>query len=140
MKNLIIPISAALLCAACSSTKTASDKVSLNGEWNIVEINSVAVDTTKLEIAPYLVFDTKKNDMYGCAGCNSINGTTRIDDEKQTLSFAQIATTLMLCAEMDTEKGVLDALEKVKGYKEAGEKRVALTDAKGKAVLTLQQK
>ena len=140
MKNTLIAIATALVCASCSSTKTANDNVSLNGEWNIVEINSVSVDTSKTETAPFLVFDTKKNSLYGCVGCNSINGTTHIDADKQTLSFPQIGITLMLCAKMDTEKSVLAALEKVKGYKEVGEKRVALTDEGGKAVLTLQQK
>ena len=62
-----------------------------------------------------------------------------MDAAKQTISFSEIGTTLMLCAHMEYEQQILKALESVKGYK-AGKGCVELTNVSGKAVLQLKKK
>ena len=57
-----------------------------------------------------------------------------MDATKQTITFSEIGTTLMLCANMEYEQQILKALESVKGYK-AGKGCVELTNGSGKAVL-----
>lgn len=137
MKKISI-IAAAIALCSCSATKTTDTAVDLNGEWDIVTVDGNAVDTTKTEFRPTLGFDTAKNNVFGCAGCNSINGKAKVDAAKQTISFSEIGTTLMLCAHMEYEQQILKALESVKGYK-AGKGCVELTNGSGKAVLQLKK-
>lgn len=137
MKKISI-IAAAIALCSCSATKTTDASVDLNGEWDIVTVDGTAVDTTKTEFRPTLGFDTAKDNVFGCAGCNSINGKAKVDATKQTISFSEIGTTLMLCANMEYEQQILKALESVKGYK-AGKGCVELTNGSGKAVLQLKK-
>ena len=137
MKKISI-IAAAIALCSCSATKTPDAAVDLNGEWDIVTVDGTAIDTTKTEFRPTLGFDTAKDNVFGCAGCNSINGKAKVDAAKQTISFSEIGTTLMLCANMEYEQQILKALESVKGYK-AGKGCVELTNGSGKAVLQLKK-
>ena len=137
MKKISI-IAAVIALCSCSATKTTDAAVDLNGEWDIVTVDGNAVDTTKTEFRPTLGFDTAKDNVFGCAGCNSINGKAKVDAAKQTISFSEIGTTLMLCANMEYEQQILKALESVKGYK-AGKGCVELTNGSGKAVLQLKK-
>lgn len=137
MKKISI-IAAAIALYSCSATKTTDAAVDLNGEWDIVTVDGTAVDTTKTEFRPTLGFETAKDNVFGCAGCNSINGKAKVDATKQTISFSEIGKTLMLCANMEYEEKIMKALESVKGYK-AGEGCVELTDGSGKAVLQLKK-
>lgn len=137
MKKISI-IAAAIALCSCSATKTTDAAVDLNGEWDIVTVDGNAVDTTKTEFRPTLGFETAKDNVFGCAGCNSINGKAKVDAAKQTISFSEIGTTLMLCAHMEYEQQILKALESVKGYK-AGKGCVELTNGSGKAVLQLKK-
>ena len=77
--------------------------------------------------------------MFGCAGCNSIMGTARVNKDKQTIDLSQIGTTLKLCANMEYEQQILDALHKVKDYKNGGDGLVNLTNSRGKTMLTLKK-
>ena len=137
MKKISI-IAAAIAPCSCSATKTTDAAVDLNGEWDIVTVDGTAVDTTKTESRPILGFDTAKNTIYGCASCNSINGTAHVDAAKKTIKLSQVGTTMMLCANMEYEQKILKALESVKGYK-AGKGSVELTNGSGKAVLQLKK-
>lgn len=138
MKKISI-IAAAIALCSCSATKTTDTAVDLNGEWDIVTVDGTAVDTTKTEFRPTLGFETAKDNVFGCAGCNSINGKAKVDAAKQTISFSEIGTTLMLCANMEYEQQILKALESVKGYKAAGKGCVDLTDGSDKTVLQLKK-
>lgn len=137
MKKISI-IAAAIALCSCSVTKTTDAAVDLNGEWDIVTVDGNAVDTTKTEFRPTLGFETAKDNVFGCAGCNSINGKAKVDAAKQTISFSEIGKTLMLCANMEYEEKIMKALESVKGYK-AGEGCIELTDGSGNAVLQLKK-
>lgn len=137
MKNIQLIAAAAILLCSCSATKTIGPD--LNGEWDIVEVNGAAIDTTKTEFRPTLGFEIAKDYVYGCAGCNSINCIARVNTAKQTINFKEIGTTLMLCANMEYEQQILDALHKVKAYKDGGEGLVDLTNGRGKTVLTLKK-
>ena len=90
LKHNILAIAAAIAFCGCTSVKSAGEAVDLNGEWNIVEVGGTAIDTTKTEFNPTLGFETAKNSVFGCAGCNSINGIARVNAAKQTISFKEI--------------------------------------------------
>ena len=138
MKKISI-IAAAIALCSCSAIKTTDAAVDLNGEWDIVTVDGTAVDTTKTEFRPTLGFDTAKNSVYGCASCNSINGTAHVDASKQTIKLSQVGTTMMLCANMEYEEKILKALESVKAYKAAENGGVDLTDGNGKTLLQLKK-
>lgn len=138
MKKISI-IAAAIALCSCSATKTTDAAVDLNGEWYIVKVDGNAVDTTKTEFRPTLGFETAKDNVFGCAGCNSINGKAKVDAAKQTISFSEIGTTLMLCANMEYEEKILKALESVKAYKATENGGVDLTDGSDKIVLQLKK-
>lgn len=139
MKNLSLIIASAFAICSCSTSKTVGQATDLNGEWDIVEVNGKVVDTTKTEARPFIGFETSKNNVYGCAGCNNITGTMKLNTSRHTLDLSQVGATMMLCHDMTTEQSVLDALGHVKGYKATGEGRVDLTDNSGKTVLSLQK-
>ncbi len=90
LKYNILAIVAAIAFSGCSSSKKVGEAVDLNGKWNIVEVGGTAIDTTKTEFNPTLGFETAKNSVFGCAGCNSINGIARVNAAKQTISFKEI--------------------------------------------------
>lgn len=122
--------------AGCSSNKNLP-KVDLAGEWNIV-----AVDGEKLNVEnmPYIVMDLEAKRIYGNAGCNNMMGTLEMDSLKPgIIHFAQVATSRMMCPDMDVENKVLGALNKVSGYTETAE-GVALTDADGNTVISLEKR
>ena len=66
-------------------------------------------------------------------------GTARVNKDKQTIDFSEIGSTLMLCANMEYEQQILDALRKVKAYKNGVDGLVNLTNSRGKTMLTLKK-
>lgn len=108
----------------------------LDGEWVITAI--YGAEPGPMENIPFLAFDVQEKRVHGNAGCNVINGGFVQEEGKAaSLKFPQLLSTMMACPDMDTERQVLDALNKVAafGLKEDG--AVALLDAEGEEVLTL---
>ena len=132
----------AALCAGaamtgCAGSKKAVESVNLNGEWNIVEVEGKKLTAEEL---PFIGLETAEKRVYGNAGCNRIIGTYEADSLKPGfIHFNQLGTTRMMCPDMETERVVTEALNKVAGYTgtEAG---VALTDAEGKELVILQKR
>lgn len=123
-----------IIMTGCGSSKTALEVNALNGDWNIATVNGQQATADK---QPYLKLNLQDKEIYGCAGCNRINGQIEVNEnETGKISFGQIGSTRMLCNNMATETAILEALNKVKGY-EGTEIEVILTDAKGNALLTL---
>ncbi|MDE6717448.1 MAG: META domain-containing protein, partial [Muribaculaceae bacterium] len=86
----------------------------VKGDWAIESVNGRKAVGEK---APYLRFDPKEKRVYGNNGCNYINGPYTYDALAKTISFGDMASTMMLCAETgitDTEINI--ALSKVTNY------------------------
>ena len=77
-KNFALAALAAAVMMSCGSTKSVGDATALNGEWNIMEVNGSKVDKADVEEAPFLGFDAKDNNVYGCTGCNRLTGTLKV--------------------------------------------------------------
>lgn len=128
---------ALIMASSCGSSRNALQTSALEGEWNIMTVNGQKAEAEK---TPYIGMDLQKNRLYGCAGCNRIMGSLQIDSlQAGRLSFAQIGSTRMLCANMETERAVLEALDQVAEYK-GTEEELTLTDDKGHALLTLSKR
>lgn len=133
-----------LLCGEKGETVAIIEKApvnisALNGEWTISRINNEPIGQSENE--PFIGFNMEEGRIYGSTGCNRMNGFF-LQDKKDPLSvsFGQIATTMMACPDMDTERKVLDALNAVKSFTILKNNEVELFDANGKPVVTLIKK
>lgn len=120
----------------CSSSKNMP-KVDLAGEWNIVAVDGEKINASDM---PYIGMDVEAKRIYGNAGCNNMMGTLVLDSLKPgVIHFTQVATSRMMCSDMDIENKVIGALNKVNGYAETAD-GVALTDADGNTVISLEKR
>ena len=136
MKKTLLGVAA--ICAgawmtACGSSKSAAGSVDLSGEWTIVSVDGEKIDIAEM---PYIGFDMAGKRVYGNSGCNRMSGELDIDTVASAIKLNKVASTRMMCPDMDTETKVLGALANVTGYK-GTEEGVALTDAEGKDILSL---
>ena len=79
MKKSVFIVSAALVAASCGSPKVATDVAALDGEWNIVEVEGKKINKGDCENVPFLGFDTKKSNLYGNTGCNTLTGALKVN-------------------------------------------------------------
>lgn len=111
----------------------------LNGEWNIVKVYGEDVPAN-LEKQPFLSFDADKKSVHGCAGCNNIHGNFTTDNaQKQSIAFPGMASTRMMCPDMEWENRILQALNAVKSFGKLDNGHLALF-ANGKLVMELAKK
>lgn len=139
---------ASMLMVSCSSSKKAMNTAILNGEWNIVEVEGNQIAASGQQKTPVIGFDLAQKRIYGNSGCNRMMGTFEADSlNPGKLKFGPIAGTRMACPDMNVEKNVLAALEKVQAFDVlscakdgAASCKVALNDANGKQVLVIEKK
>ena len=110
-KNLISAAAfAAILLSSCGTTTKSVD---ITGEWNVVSVEGKQVTGN-----PYIGFDTENGRLYGNAGCNRIMGGFEIDSVNPGhIGLTNVASTRMMCPDMETEQKVLEALNEVAGFK-----------------------
>ena len=110
----------------------------LSGEWAIELVNGKKIVGTA-EVAPFIGFNTDENRIYGNVGCNSINGAL-LQDEKaaNSLKFENIATTMMMCPDMETETIVLNALNETRSFS-MKDGKVYLLGENGNELLVLKK-
>ena len=108
----------------------------LKGAWAIRTVDGVAVEKT--ENTPFLAFDPAENLLYGNTGCNSISGSFQANDAGG-MTLGEMASTLMLCADMSTETAILQALGKTESFRMTEQGELYLCDALGNAVLGLEK-
>lgn len=143
MKKVFVSIcivGAALAMYSCRSSKEVAPLSSMNGEWNIVEINGAAVAPSKDQQPPFIGFDTTTGKIYGNSGCNRMMGSFDVNAKAGTLNLGQMGSTRMMCPDMTTEQNVLSALAQVKSYKKMGKAAMALCNDANRPVLVLEKK
>lgn len=127
-----------VMAASCASTKKMNVS-ELSGRWEITAVNGKPVASSALESQPYLGFDVKEESISGNAGCNRIMGRFSTVGGDGHIKFDKVATTRMMCPDMTVEQSVLQALDKVVGYKAAGTGMVALTGENGSTLISLKE-
>ena len=132
-KNLISAAAfAAILLSSCGTTTKSVD---ITGEWNVVSVEGKQVTGN-----PYIGFDTENGRLYGNAGCNRIMGGFEIDSVNPGhIGLTNVASTRMMCPDMETEQKVLEALNEVTGFKSSAT-GVELTDKDGKVLISLEKR
>ncbi|MGL4852625.1 MAG: META domain-containing protein [Phocaeicola sp.] len=130
----------AFAMTACGVKTNEASLDAIAGEWVIETIQGNPVSKT-LEKTPFLGINADENRLYGTTGCNNINGLIKRDSVNTALfTFENVATTMMMCPEMETEQMVLGALSTVKKASLLPENKLSLLDASDKEVMQLMKK
>lgn len=117
-------------------TLRSSDIDFLNGPWQVVAVNGKDINVPDAR----LVFDVAASSVTGNAGCNRLNGElTRNPQVAASVQFSNLATTRMMCPDIETESALLIALEEVTHARPHGKDSAELLDAAGKTVVKLSK-
>ena len=74
MKKLVLKmmaVCAGALIVSCGSGKNMLSVSSLDGEWNITEVDGQKISTERM---PFIGFDVAQKRIYGNSGCNRMMG------------------------------------------------------------------
>lgn len=126
-----------LLAAGKVVMKLRSRNLSfLNGAWKVTAIQGNPVPATA---DVKVVIDVDECKIHGNAGCNILNGDVVVNlDKGDGIEFKNLATTRMMCPDMDTERAFLLALEQVDtAVRGATASEAVMRDDSGKAVINL---
>ena len=92
------------------------------------------------EVTPFIGFNLDESRIYGNMGCNTINGAlTQEDGKPNSLRFDNVATTMMMCPDMETETIVLNALNETKSFS-MKDNKVYLLGENGNELLVLKKR
>lgn len=138
--NMECLLALSLAAASCASTKNVATLASIDGEWNIIEINGEVVVPAPGQKFPFIAFDTANGQVYGNSGCNRLTGLFNVNDKPGKIDLAGMGGTMMNCTDMSVERRVLQALAKVKKYKQLNDENMALCGSSKKDVIVLQKK
>jgi len=76
--------------SSCGSTKEAASLSSLNGEWNIIEVNGSAIVPAENQELPFIGFDTATGKVYGNSGCNRMMGSIDLNSKPGTIDMSRL--------------------------------------------------
>lgn len=106
----------------------------LNGAWRVTAINGEPNSNEAIRF----VIDLPEKKIHGNAGCNIINGEISIDpDVANSVQFANIASTRMMCPDLSTETAVLVALEETEKVLAKSDDTISFINHAGNTVLQL---
>ena len=98
----------------CSSSNKTVDPL-INDIWILEFIKGVDYNPkTQTDLRPTIEIHLKENQVIGNTGCNNMTGTVSVEEDQ--ITFSDIITTKMFCAE-SIEQEFLIALGMVNNYK-----------------------
>lgn len=142
-KSFFLFLTVGILClmtASCGSNKNALTLSSIEGEWNIIEVNG---DSVKSDSEPFIGFNISDKAIYGNSGCNNFRGTLEVDSLKPgVMAFGTIGSTRMMCQDMTLEQAILTALSQVVAYSTVSDtpEKIALDNKDGKQIIILEKR
>lgn len=143
MKKMFVSLcmaSALTGLSSCGSTKNAATLSSIDGEWNIIEINGTVVVPAPGQEFPFIGFDTKNGTVYGNSGCNRMTGSFDVNAKPGTISLGAMGSTRMACPDMTVEQNVLKALNAVRSFGKLAGGGIGFYDADNNPVMVLVKK
>ena len=110
----------------------------IKGDWAIEQVyDKEAVGET----APFIKFADSEHRIYGNNGCNTVNGDYTYNPADSTISFSNVAVTMMLChKEGITDYLINRALDEARTYtlqESAGGYELRLDNERGKQIMLL---
>lgn len=141
MKTLLFSLLFSLLLCACGTqSKTEKAQKLIVGEWTISHVNGKEIQTPAGEEKPFLGFSAN-NRVYGNVGCNLLNGSYKVQlSAGYQLTLSNLGTTRMLCRNMQTERAILNTLDRVSYYALAEPNELWLLNAEHSVVMRLTQR
>lgn len=136
---IIMSIAVILAATSCSTAKKLSVK-DLSGEWSVVSVTGFSDSIPADQEQPFVAFDAVNGRIFGNAGCNSIMGTFNTGLPEGEIKISDVATTRMMCPNMDFEQALLKALGETTAVYEKPSGEVVLCDAKGNELITLKKR
>lgn len=134
MKKMIWMV-AVLATALVACNKYNYNATNVFGEWDLAKINGQAIVKTDDITMPFIGFNQQEDRIYGNTGCNSFFGTMVIDSTNvDAISFDNMGSTKMMCANMEVEDALLAALAQVKAI-EYNAEQLQLKDANNQTIL-----
>ena len=91
--------------------------------WKLTELFGEPVNTPEGSKGAYIIFKKEDNRITGNSACNTFNGSYTLRPGNR-ISFSRSMSTMMMCAEMDTETKVYKVLEMTDNYVVNGDKLV----------------
>lgn len=110
----------------------------INGAWTVTRLGNQEISEDK---DMKLVIDIPELKVHGNTGCNILNGNIFVDPDKQnSLQFKDLATTRMMCPDIENEQRFLVALEQVETAVPGADGTTAqLKDAQGQVLIVLKR-
>lgn len=109
----------------------------LYGEWNMFLLHGKEIFTPQ---RAYIYLDFNAHKVYGSNGCNDLNATFTLSDDK--ISFDNFVTTERSCAGQTSERDIMKVLRDVKKYNVTRQGRIEymhLMNTKGKVMMVLRR-
>jgi putative lipoprotein len=103
--------------------------------WRPVQIGGRNVNVSGQE--PWLEFDSRSSNVDGSGGCNRITGGYEVTGT--SLRIHTLASTMMSCPSMDTERAFLRALDRTRTYRVLG-RVLELYDDTGSLLARLEER
>lgn len=119
-----------------------AQKESISGDW---AVENVLGKKAVGETAPYIKFVPSEKRIYGNNGCNIINALYKTNKTDKTISFSNLASTMMMCAQSNiTDVEIGQALGMTVRYTiddgDDSESILMFYDADGKEVMELMHR
>jgi len=111
---------AILLLAACGGSKKAETNKDLNGEWQFVKMYADTDSMLFTTAKEFIRFDLEKKSLSGKASCNGFFGN--FTSSGQQIKMGPIGSTMMACANLDTENRMKKGLETIDNWQVVGNK------------------
>lgn len=114
------------------------DPTFINGTWMITSIEGSSVsEDDDIQLA----LNLKEKSVHGNSGCNMLNGSFVVDPNVQnSIQFVNLATTRMMCPNIQLEQKFLDALNRVRTIIPGTSANTAsLRDEAGQVLITMQR-
>lgn len=92
-----------------------ADKNLVEKYWKLTELFGNPVTTPEGGKEAHMILKIDGNRVNGNSGCNSFNGTYQLKPGNR-ISFSQMASTMMMCLNMDTEKKMNEVLGMADNY------------------------
>ncbi|MCM1032350.1 MAG: META domain-containing protein [Odoribacter sp.] len=110
------------------------------GQWNIIEADNITIDRDDM---PYITFEPSTGKFYANDGCNTINGSYKIDGN-DNITFYGVLSTMKLCPDVTFADAIGTALSgaspwKLKIQEIAGESFLSFLTTEGKQVMRVRR-
>ena len=111
------------MSVATDNAENVSDDNLVEKYWKLTELYGEPVNTTEGGREAHIIFNKEENRITGNSGCNTFNGSFTLKPGNR-ISFSKTMSTMMMCANMETEMKMYQVLEAADNYTINGDKLV----------------